>query len=391
MSRRIMLNTEREKGKILEETLADNEKQLQELIKDNPDLLPVEDLGMKGPLAVIGRETGLPSGAVDLVALSRDGDLLIVEFKTGPKNPDFRAALAQLVDYGSDLWGRDWESFERDVPLRYFKSDQCHNQELANCDTLGEALTYSWDNLDEDEFTALQENLAAQLSTGSFHYALLAQGFTDSVLKSIEYLNEVSSPRFYAIEVVRFGNEDVQAFEARLIKGPSAKPSGSTTRTVTTEIGFINQFPEGPYRDAMQLLLDDAKKSGYTINPGSTGISIRRQVPGSSVRLTVAWAGPPDKRIGPGARDVTLGSWARPKGVPANVTVNLEDAFRTLGSSLGNMEEIAKDAYGIHLTQETFMAKQDEVTDFMHLLATKIDSFSIESTDGGGNGPSQPQ
>ena len=231
MSRRIMLNTNSKQGLVLEETLADNEKQLQELIKDNPDLLPVGDLGMKGPLAVIGRETGLPSGAVDLVALSRDGQLVIAEFKTGPKNPDFRAALAQLVDYGSDLWGKDWDSFERDVPLRYFGSEQCHNRDLSVCLTLWEALTHSWDDLDEDEFTALQENLAGQLSTGSFHYALLAQGFTDSVLKTIEYLNEVSSPRFYAIEVVRFANEDVQAFEARLIRGPSAKPPTSTTRT----------------------------------------------------------------------------------------------------------------------------------------------------------------
>ena len=384
MSRRIMLNTNRKEGMILQETLADNEEQLQELIKDNPDLLPVDDLGMKGPLAVIGRETGLPSGAVDLVALSRDGHLVIAEFKTGPKNPDFRAALAQLVDYGSDLWGKDWDSFERDVPLRYFGSEQCHNRELSRCRTLGEALTHSWDDLDEDEFTALQENLAGQLSTGSFHYALLAQGFTDSVLKTIEYLNEVSSPRFYVIQVVRFVNEDVQAFEARLIRGPSAKPPTSTTRTVITEIGFVNQFPEGPYRDAMQYLLDDAKKCGYTINPGSAGISIRRQIPGSSVRLTVAWVGPPEKRIGPGARDVTLGSWAKPQGVPTHVTTDLKDAIRTLGSNLGDLEGIAKDAYGIHLTPETFMAKQEEVADFIHSLATMIDSISVESIDGGG-------
>lgn len=384
MSRRIMLNTISKQGMVLEETLADNEKQLQELIKDNPDLLPVDDLGMKGPLAVIGRETGLPSGAVDLVALSRDGHLVIAEFKTGPKNPDFRAALAQLVDYGSDLWGKDWDSFERDVPLRYFRSEQCHNRDLSRCLTLWEALTHSWDDLDEDEFTALQEKLTEQLRTGSFHYALLAQGFTAPVLKTIEYLNEVSSPRFYAIEVVRFAKEDVQAFEARLIRGPSAKPPTSTTRTVITEIGFINQFPEGPYRDATQFLLDDAKEHGYTINPGSVGISIRRQVPKSSVRLTVAWVGPPDKRIGPGARDVTLGSWARPKGVPTHIATDLKDAIRSLGANLGNLEEIAKDAYGICLTPEKFMANQEEVADFMQLLADRIDSISVESIVGEG-------
>ena len=101
---------------LLLETPADSEAQLQELIKANPDLLPVDDLAMSGPLAVIGRETTLSSGAVDLVALSRAGDLLVIEFKTGPQNADFRAALVQLVDYGSDLWGQPFETFERLVP-----------------------------------------------------------------------------------------------------------------------------------------------------------------------------------------------------------------------------------------------------------------------------------
>ena len=72
MARRIMLQTGTDDVEILVEALADNEVQLQELVRDNPDLMPVEDLGMTGPLAVIGRETGLPSGSVDLIALSRE-------------------------------------------------------------------------------------------------------------------------------------------------------------------------------------------------------------------------------------------------------------------------------------------------------------------------------
>ena len=380
MPRRIMLYTGSEKREILEETLAADEKQLQELIKDNPDLLPVEDLGMIGPLTVIGRETRLPSGSVDLVALSRDGNLLIVEFKTGPKNPDFRGALAQLMDYGSDLWGSDWDSFERNVPLPYFRSKRCHNQELARCNTLAEALTHSWDDFDEDEFTELQEKLSAQLGAGTFHFVLLAQRFTEPTLKTIEYLNEVATPRFYAIEVVRFGSDDVQAFEARLARGPYAKPRGSTSRTAITEVGFLSQFPDDAYRVAMQELLECAKRAGYSISPGSAGISIRRQIPGSSIQLTVAWVGPPGKRVGPGARDVTLGSWSRSKGVPPYISTDLEHAMRGLGSHLGDLETIAKDAYGIHLSQETFVVRLEDVTDFMYSLANKIDAFSPDSS-----------
>src|SRR5215210_4547040 len=105
---------------ILSEMLADDEAQLRELVKDNPDLLPIDEFGMTGPLLVIGRETTLPSGAIDLVALARGGELLIAEFKTGPQNSDFRRVLAQLLDYGSDLWRLSYEVFESTVPLRYF-------------------------------------------------------------------------------------------------------------------------------------------------------------------------------------------------------------------------------------------------------------------------------
>jgi hypothetical protein len=50
---------------------------------------------------------------------------LVIEFKTGPKNPDFRAALAQLLDYGSDLWQLTLDQFETAVAARYFVGDHC--------------------------------------------------------------------------------------------------------------------------------------------------------------------------------------------------------------------------------------------------------------------------
>ncbi len=104
MARKIVVQAEG-KLELLTETLADHELQLQELVKQNPDLLPVEEFGMETPLLVIGRETPLRSGAVDLVAVAKGGELLVIEFKTGPQNTDFRHALSQLLDYGSDLWG----------------------------------------------------------------------------------------------------------------------------------------------------------------------------------------------------------------------------------------------------------------------------------------------
>lgn len=376
MPRRIMLNTRIKTEQILEEVLADNEKQLQELVKNRPDLLPVEDLRMTGPLAVIGRETGLPSGSVDLVALSREGNLLMVEFKTGPQNPDFRDALAQLVDYGSDLWGRDFNSFERDVPLRYFRGRHCHDPELASCNTLGEALRHTWSDLDEEEYGRIEENLSSQLRTGGFHYALLAQKFTEPSLKTIEYLNEVSRPCFYAVEVVRFCAENLEAFEARCILAPPLKASASSIRVTISEMDFLSGFADNTYRDTVEHLLQSVKEMGYTVNPGTKGVSVRRRIPGSKVEVTVAWVAPPGERVGPGGRDITLGTWTQPKGVPPHIVSQLERAFFTHAAEFGEFGPISGSAKGIHLTPEKFMEKQQETIQCLHNLGAEIDGFA---------------
>lgn len=62
MPRKVLLQSGGRALIALIEAPAQNESQLQELVKDNPDLLPVEEFGMSVPLLVVGRETVLPPG-----------------------------------------------------------------------------------------------------------------------------------------------------------------------------------------------------------------------------------------------------------------------------------------------------------------------------------------
>ena len=92
------------------EAPAENEHHLQEVMKNSPTLLPVDDLGITGPLLVVGRESSVASGIIDLVGAVPSGDLILVEFKTGPQNPDFRHALAQLGSMNGARW-LTWKVF----------------------------------------------------------------------------------------------------------------------------------------------------------------------------------------------------------------------------------------------------------------------------------------
>jgi hypothetical protein len=167
--------------RILTEMPADNEAQLRDLIKDHPDLIPIDDFGMTGPLMVVGRETTLPSGGIDLVGIARGGELLLLEFKTGPQNTDFRHVLAQLLDYGSDLWRLSYEEFETTIAARYFASSYCQDPRVRGQTDLLAAARATWPDLSDEEASHLHDRLVGQLDAGSFHYIVAAQRFTSTV------------------------------------------------------------------------------------------------------------------------------------------------------------------------------------------------------------------
>jgi len=276
------------------------------MIRSNPDLLPIEEFGLSGPALVIGRETVLPSGAVDLVLLARSGDIVIAEFKTGPQNPDFRAALGQLIDYGSDMWGMSYEEFEQTVAVRYFMSDRCTEPKTRRKSSLVEAMAAVWADLSDEEASATRDAIAQRLVSGAFHYVVAAQRFTVTMERSLQYLNvTMPSCRFHAVEVVRFKSANVSAFETRsLLRGMQTSaanvPQGAVVR-------FFESLESDEYRHALENLFEVCRGLGLRFEWQSLGTSIRIRTPDRTEPLSIGWAFPPGKAGWYGLRDLTLG------------------------------------------------------------------------------------
>lgn len=279
---------------VLEEVLAHDEEQLQERLKANPDLLPIDDFDMTGPLMVIGRETSLPSGSVDLVGISRNGHLLIIEFKTGPQNPDFRGAFAQMIDYGSDLWGMSYEVFESTVPIRYFASNHCPVTSLVRGKpTLEDAARASWPDITDEELAHFQEKISHQLKAGSFHYVLVAQRFTETTERTVRYLNTaMQAARFYAVELVRFTGGNIAAFEARTVLKPERATIAKNASGSMDEWRFLEAINDESYREALRGLLEACHGFGLRFEWGTVGVSIRLLTPDRAEPLTIAWLFP---------------------------------------------------------------------------------------------------
>ena len=306
MPRKMVVESSKGDRTLLSETLAESEDQLQELVKENPDLIPVEEFGMSGPVMVVGRETGLASGAVDLVVLARSGDLLIIEFKTGPQNSDFRAAMAQLLDYGADLWQMSYEEFEQAVAVRYFSHERCQDRLVKGKRTLEDAARATWDGISEEDLASLRERLTQQLTSGSMNYVLIAQRFTSTMETTMDYLNTITpNVNFWAVELVRFTGDGVSAFETRTLLKPR-KPTGPSTGTIDEE-KLLDQIGDDEYRQAIGDLLEACRGLDLKFFWGASGVSIKLPTTDRQAPLSIAWFFPPAVPGWMGLTDLTLG------------------------------------------------------------------------------------
>jgi hypothetical protein len=293
----------------LVEVRAESENQLQEIVKKNPQLVPADDLGLDGPLLVVGRETNLPSGSVDLLCLARSGDLVIVEFKTGPMNPDFRHALAQAIDYGSDLWNLSSISeFDQGVVQRYLSSDRVDNHFRGCRDLRAAVARTNWD-LNQDAWEALALRLEQVLATGDFIFVIAAQKFTPTMVTSLEYLNATMRfGKFYLVEVIRLLGSDLSAYAARVVAAPSKSSTTSGTAAAgANEADFLAAILDPEYREAMRDLLASARTLGLVVQWYTKGASIRLRTPNRNEPLSIGWVFLEGGQWY-GARHVTLGA-----------------------------------------------------------------------------------
>jgi hypothetical protein len=375
MARQIVVHTPDGSSPVLEETGAQDEAQLQELLKDNPDLLPVEEFGMTGPLLVIGRETSLPSGAVDLVVLARSGELLIIEFKTGPQNTDFRQALAQLLDYGSDLWTMSYEDFESTVPVRYFASDRCRDQAVRGLRSLQAAALATWPDLSDEELDRIRERISEQLKKGFFHYILVAQRFTPSVERAIDYLNAtMSEARFYAVEIVRFHGGDLSAFESRTVLKPTRRPGTASSPTYTNEEQFLGRVDDEAYHGALRELFEVCRGLDLRFEWGSAGVSIRLPTADRPEPLTIAWIFPPGRAGWMDLTDLTLGfdPWSADRHPSTNSALQqyLASVRALEGVNAVKSKNLRKTAY--HVPPAVLVRRQPEVAEILADLVRRV-------------------
>jgi hypothetical protein len=157
-----------------------DEATLHTLVEEAPRLLP---LAGAPDLVVVGREVQLGSGYADLIAVERDGRLVVIEVKLAKNAEARRAVVSQVLGYAAYLHGTDVEALETDVLKRHLKK--------RNLATLADAVA-AIDQEGSFDVQVFAANLRQNLQDGRFRLVIVLDSAPDELVRLAGYLESVT-------------------------------------------------------------------------------------------------------------------------------------------------------------------------------------------------------
>jgi len=145
------------------ETVAyDNESHLQDLLQSDPTRIP----GVENALAV--RELPTSSGPIDVIAVSTDGTITVVECKLAKNSEKRRTVIGQVIDYAAALRARGFDQF-------------LNSWSKKGGEDLSEFLDPGADS-----------TLRSNIESGLINLCLVVDLIDDELRRMVEYLNLIS-------------------------------------------------------------------------------------------------------------------------------------------------------------------------------------------------------
>jgi hypothetical protein len=247
-------------------TAYENERGLQDLLVESPHLIP----GVERAAAV--DELGIPAaGSVDLLAVSPEADLTLVECKLG-SNPEIRrAVVGQVLAYAGGLWKLDYAELDEAWTSRAGRSlAESVRDVLPDTDTL--------DGWSTESFEAA---VGDRLATGDFRLVIAVDRITNELKRIVEYLNVHTSDgiEVFALELDYLRDGDVELLVPRQFGEETArlKPKKSVERTEARFFSALAECAPGAV-DAIRMLRDWSVSAGAAIRVGGTAYPTMRAI-----------------------------------------------------------------------------------------------------------------
>jgi hypothetical protein len=164
-----------------------NESWIQDLIHENPNVLPVFELEDNfDPLIPIGKEVQTKSGNLDHLFISPDGYLTIVETKLW-RNPEARReVVGQILDYAKEI--SKWSFSDLDRTVKQFNSKYSNTN-----DGIIKTIEKNSDSDESEQY--LIDRITRNLERGRFLLLIVGDGIREGVEEMVSYLTQ--TPQLY--------------------------------------------------------------------------------------------------------------------------------------------------------------------------------------------------
>lgn len=263
----------------VEKRYYDDEAHLQNLLTDDVNTLPLDEIGYDTKFVTIGKEVGLQNGSLDVLAISPQGHIALIETKLD-KNPEVkRTVVGQILGYAAYIWNKSYEDIENNY-FRKFLAQQKINFSGSLFEYVREKLGDS--SISEAEF---KEGIEKRLRLGSFTLLIVVDQANQELKDIANYLNDRTGQEidFYVIEMELVGDKQEQFLIPRLANPPrknvtfvaeKSKASDGYDRTPITKEKFLALL-SAPGRKLAESVLNEFdqnqnviiiwRKSGFTL------------------------------------------------------------------------------------------------------------------------------
>lgn len=175
------------------------EDHLQEYVKNNPEIIPLDEIHEDSKLLILAREFSTNSGPIDALGVDQDGNIYVVETKLY-KNPDKRTVLAQALDYGASLWKHSGDSsnfidlLDKKVQKQFGLS---LSERLQEC-------------FETDDISPIILKISKNIQSGNIKYVILMDTVDDRLKDLIIYVNQNSRFDIYAVDLKYYKHENME-------------------------------------------------------------------------------------------------------------------------------------------------------------------------------------
>lgn len=164
-----------------------NEAWLQELLEDNPTLIPSGEVnGEYAPLVCIGREVPVGSGDmqgyIDNLYVTPSGCVVVVETKLFRNQESRRTVVAQIIDYAKEL--QKWDYSKLDAVAREYTYKKM-GQSFKIIDLMAK---YGYLNLSDE--ARLNDSINKNLQSASLLLMIVGDGIRTGVQQLADFLND---------------------------------------------------------------------------------------------------------------------------------------------------------------------------------------------------------